>query len=82
MITFRKIAKTAQNSKTANIHSPWAYIREGLLSEGYFRLRFWGLFREVLFFFGGGGGGGLHVSSEFCWHCFFLTMSTVIVYFA
>ena len=28
--------------KTAN--SPWAYIREGLLSEGYLRFRFGGLF--------------------------------------
>ena len=29
--------------KTANPNSPWAYIREGLLSEGYLRLRFRGL---------------------------------------
>ena len=33
--------------KTASTNSPWAYIREGLLSEGFVRLRF------------GGGGGGL-----------------------
>ena len=44
--------------KTASSNSPWAYIREGLLSEGYLRLRFGGLI------FGGGGlfffwGGGL-----------------------
>ena len=42
--------------KTANTISPRAYIREGLLSEVYLRLRF------VFFFFGGGGGlfsGGL-----------------------
>ena len=32
---------------TVNSNSPWAYIREGLLLEGYLRLRF------------GGGGGGL-----------------------
>ena len=25
--------------KTANSNSPWAYIREGLLPEGYLRLR-------------------------------------------
>ena len=29
--------------KTATTNSPWAYIREGLLSEGYLRLRFGGL---------------------------------------
>ena len=29
--------------KTASTNSPWAYIREGLLSEGYLRLRFGGL---------------------------------------
>ena len=29
--------------KTANCNSPWAYIQEGLLSEGYLHLRFWGL---------------------------------------
>ena len=44
--------------KTASTNSPWAYIREGLLSEGYLRLRFGGLIfvRAYLFiyFFGGG----------------------------
>ena len=39
--------------KTVNPNSLWAYIREGLLWEGYLRLRFGGL----IFFFGGGGGG-------------------------
>ena len=29
-------------------NSPWAYIREGSLSEGYFRLRFGWLFSEEL----------------------------------
>ena len=29
--------------KTVNSNSPWAFIREGLLSEGYLRLRFGGL---------------------------------------
>ena len=29
--------------KTASANSPGAYIREGLLSEGYLRLRFGGL---------------------------------------
>ena len=41
--------------KTASTNSPWAYIREGLLSEGYLRLRIEGL----IFLFIGGGGGGL-----------------------
>ena len=36
--------------KTANPNSPWAYIREGLLSEGYLRLRFGGLFSGGLIF--------------------------------
>ena len=40
---------TAQQFKTAILNSPWAYIRDGLLSEGHLRLRFGG---------GGGGGGG------------------------
>ena len=35
--------------KTANSNSPWAYIREGLLSEGYLRLRFGAYFQEGLF---------------------------------
>ena len=40
--------------KTANSNSPWTYIREGLLSEGFLRLRFGGLiFRRA--YFGGGG---------------------------
>ena len=49
--------------KTANSNSPWAYIREGLLSEGYLRLRFGGLIfgRAIFFFCGGGGGGGLTI---------------------
>ena len=41
--------------KTANCNLPWAYIRDGLLSEGYLRLRFWGAyFWEGLFWEGGG----------------------------
>ena len=41
--------------KTASSNSLWAYIREGLLVEGYLRLRFGGAyFREGLFFLGGG----------------------------
>ena len=50
------IIKTA----TCSTNSPWAYIREGLLSEGYLRLKFGGLlFGRAYFFLGGGGGGGL-----------------------
>ena len=38
-----------------NSNSPWAFIREGLLSEGYLHLRFGGLiFGRAYFFFGGG----------------------------
>ena len=45
--------------KTASTNSPWAYIREGLLWEGYLRLRFRGLIygNAYYFLFGGGGGG-------------------------
>ena len=44
-------------NKTASCNSLWAYIREGLLSEGYLHLRFGGLiFGRAYFFFGGGGG--------------------------
>ena len=41
--------------KTASTNCPWAYIREGLLSEGYLRLRFGGLIFGRTYF----GGGGL-----------------------
>ena len=46
-------------AKTASTNSSWSYIREGLLSEVYLRLRFGGLiFGRAYFFFGGGGGRG------------------------
>ena len=42
--------------KIASTNSSWAYIQEGLLSEGYLRLRFGGLiFGRACFFLGGGG---------------------------
>ena len=41
--------------KTASTNSKWAYIREGLLSEGYLHLRFGGLIFGRAYFFGGGG---------------------------
>ena len=42
--------------KTASINSPWDYIREGLLSEEYLRLRFGGLmFGRAYFCLGRGG---------------------------
>ena len=44
--------------KTASTNSSLVYIREGLLSEGYLRLRFGGLIFGRTYF-GGGGGGGL-----------------------
>ena len=46
--------------KTASTNSPWAYIREGLLSEEYLRLRLGGLFIYLFFFFWGGGGGAYY----------------------
>ena len=46
--------------KTASTNSPWAYIREGLLSEGYLRLRFGGLIFGRTYFGGGEGGGGAY----------------------
>ena len=57
--------------KTANPNSPLACIREGLLSEGYLRLRFGGLifgrayvFYFISFFFWRGGGvGGLIIGT-------------------
>ena len=43
------------DNKTASTISPWAYIWEGLLSEGFLRLRFGGLiFGRAYFFFSGG----------------------------
>ena len=47
--------------KTASTNSQWAYIREGLLSEGFVRLRFGGL--NFLFF---GGGGALIIGILRC----------------
>ena len=41
--------------KTVSTNSPWAYIWEGLLSEGYLRLRFGGLIFGRTYFGGGGG---------------------------
>ena len=45
------------DNKTASNNSPWAYLWEGLLSEGCLRLSFGGLIfgRTYFFFFGGGG---------------------------
>ena len=59
------IALDNKNStkKKNNSNSPWAYIREGLLSEGCLRLRFeaggGGLIFGRAFFWGGGEKGGL-----------------------
>ena len=39
--------------KTASTNSPWAYIREGLLLEGYLCLRFEGLIFGRAYFWGG-----------------------------
>ena len=42
-------------NKNSSGNSPWAYIREGLLSEGYLRLRFGGIIFGRAFFGGAGG---------------------------
>ena len=53
------------DNKITSTNSPWAYIWEGFLSEGFLRLRLGGLiflfysFIYLFIFFGGGGGGGL-----------------------
>ena len=50
-------------TRTASTDSPWAYIREGLLSERFVHLTFGGggsaYFREGFKFIHFGGGGGL-----------------------
>ena len=43
--------------KTVNTNSPWAYIREGLLSEGFLRLGLGGLIFGRAYIWGKGGGG-------------------------
>ena len=43
----------AFTTKTPNSNNPLAYFREGLLSEGYLRLRLWG------------GGGGIFGTAYF-----------------
>ena len=45
--------------KTASTNSPWAYIWEGLLPEGFLRLRFGGLIFGRAYFFVLVGGGGV-----------------------
>ena len=44
-LTKKQVKTLRQQFTTSNTNSPWAYIREGLLSEGYFGLSF----REGLF---------------------------------
>ena len=46
--------------KTASTNIPWAYIREGLLSEGYLRLRFGGLIFGRTYFGRRGRGGAYY----------------------
>ena len=70
------LGKGGFSRSDAKLNSLWAYIREGLFSEGYLRLRFGGgggslflgelvlfyLFIYLFFFFGGGVGGLLSES--------------------
>ena len=53
-LTIKTNESSLKQLETASTNSPWANIREGLLSEGILRLRFEGL---NLFFFWGGEGG-------------------------
>ena len=52
--------KSLKQLNTASTNNPWAYNWEGLLSEGFFCLRFGGFIfgRAHFLFFGGGEGGG------------------------
>ena len=51
------LPKTLQKvPNTACTKSLWAHIREGLLLEGFLRLRFGGLIFWRAYFFWGGGG--------------------------
>ena len=45
--------KHYENNKTASTISPWAYIWEGLLLEGFLHLRFGGLIFGRAYFWGG-----------------------------
>ena len=47
------LRKQPEQLKTASTNSPWAYIREGLLLEGFLRLRFGGLIFGRAYFWGG-----------------------------
>ena len=52
---WQKHKNTLKQLKTASTNSPWAYIQEGLLSEGFLHLRFGGLILGRAYFFSGGG---------------------------
>ena len=52
------IKNSLKRYKLNQTKSLWAYIREGLLSEGFLRLRFGRTYLFIYIFFGGGGGGG------------------------
>ena len=53
------------DNKTASTNSPWAYVWDGLLSEGFLRLGLFSggliyLFIYFIIFLWGGGGGGAY----------------------
>ena len=50
-----KMYNNLKQLKTPRPNSPWAYIREGLLSKGFLRLRFGGLILGRLIFESGWG---------------------------
>ena len=57
--------------KTDSTNSRWAYIREGLLSEGFLHLRIGGI---IL-----GGGGGLHFGGAYYWNITVCGLSLLLV---
>ena len=62
--------------KTASINSPWAYIWEGLLSEGFVRLRFGGLIFGRAYFL-----GGLIGILRYCSKCYCAMRSFLLINF-
>ena len=54
-------------NKNSNNNIPWAYIQEGLLSEGYLHQRFGGLIFGRAYFFG--GAGAYYRNVTVCDHC-------------
>ena len=61
--------------KTDSTNTPWAYIHEGLLSEGFLHLRYGALIFRRAFFCEGWGGGGAYYQN-------FMVLQTLLDYMA